>query len=67
MTAPARKQVARPDDEAIQRELAVALSIRELYGTNQPGNTFEQGVAAALLWVLGNGEMPNGGAKGWNN
>lgn len=58
--------LSRPDDEAIQRELAVALSIREQYGTNQPGNTFEQGVAAALLWVLGNGELPNGGT-GWSS
>lgn len=67
MTAPVRNLITRPDDEAIQCELAVSLSIREQYGTNQPGNTYEQGVAAALLWVLGNGEMPNGGAKGWNS
>ncbi len=67
MTAPARKPVPRPDDEAIQREIAVSLAIREQYVTNQPGNTFEQGVAAALLWVLGNGELPNGETNGWIN
>lgn len=67
MTASARKPVRRPDDEAIQREIAVSLGIHEQYVTNHPGETFEQGVAAALLWVLGNGEEPNGGAKGWTN
>jgi hypothetical protein len=67
MTAPARKPAPRPDDEAIQREIAVSLAIREQYVTNHPGDTFEQGVAAALLWVLGNGELPNGEAKGWMN
>jgi hypothetical protein len=67
MTAPARKRAVRPDDEAIRREIAVSLAIREQYVTNQPGNTFEQGVAAALLWVLGNGELPNGETKGWMN
>ncbi|MDZ7902307.1 MAG: hypothetical protein U5L01_07095 [Rheinheimera sp.] len=64
MTAPAQANIHRPDDEMIQREMAVSLAIREQYGTNQPGNTYEQGVAAALLWVLGNGEMPNGECQG---
>lgn len=45
--------------EAIQVELAVALSIREKFGTNQPGKTYEDGVADALLFVLG-GPTPNG-------
>jgi hypothetical protein len=67
MTAPARKPIPRPDDEAIQREIAVSLGIHEQYTTNHPGETFEQGVAAALLWVLGNGELPNGETSGWMN
>lgn len=59
MTRPAFHKPQRPDEESIQREIAVALSITEKYGTNHPGETFEQGVAAALLWVLGSGELPN--------
>lgn len=57
-----------PTTEAIQIELAVALSIREKFGTNQPGKSYEDGVADALLFVLG-GPKPNeveqydGGAK----
>lgn len=47
-----------PTTEAIQIELAVSLSIREQFGTNQPGKTYEDGVADALLWMLG-GQKPN--------
>lgn len=65
LTAP--KPLIRPSDEAIQQEVAVSLSIHEQYTTNHPGETYEQGVAAALLWVLGNGELPNGEATGWMN
>lgn len=61
------KNLNRPSDEEIQQEIAVSLSLHEQYGTNHPGETYEQGVAAALLWVLGNGELPNGEATGWMN
>lgn len=67
MNQTVKKQAMRPTDEAIAQEIAVSLSIHEQYVTNQPGETFEQGVAAALLWVLGNGELPNGEATGWIN
>lgn len=67
MTAPAQTNIHRPDDEMIQREIAVSLAIHEQYGSNNPQETFEQGVAAALLWVLGNGELPNGESVGWTN
>lgn len=49
----------KPTTEQIQIETAVALSLREQYGTNQPDKTYEDGVAEALLWVLGNGKKPN--------
>lgn len=39
--------------EEIQIEVATAISIAEKYGTNQPDKTYEDGVADALLWVLG--------------
>lgn len=45
-----------PTQERLQREIAVALSITEQYGTNQPGKTYEDGVADALMWVLGGPE-----------
>ncbi|MEE2025056.1 hypothetical protein [Alkalimonas mucilaginosa] len=45
-----------PSTERIQQEIAVALSIVEQYGTNQPGRTYEHGVTDALLWVLGGPE-----------
>lgn len=67
MTISAQTKIQRPDDEMIQREIAVSLAICEQYGTNNPQETFEQGVAAALLWVLGNGELPNGEDAGWRN
>jgi hypothetical protein len=50
-------QLNRPNDELIQQEIAVALSLKEQYGTNQPDRTYEDGVTDALLWVLG-GERP---------
>ena len=43
--------------EKIQVEIAVATSLEEKYGTNQPTKTYEQGVVDALLWVLG-GQKP---------
>lgn len=49
----------RPTDDEIQMQAAVALSLREKYGTNQPYKTYEDGVAEALLWVLGNNKKPN--------
>ncbi|MDZ7870754.1 MAG: hypothetical protein U5L02_16410 [Rheinheimera sp.] len=53
-----------PTTERIQVEIAVAMSIREQYGTNQPGKTYEDGIAEALLWVLGGEEPQNfGGAE----
>ncbi len=48
-----------PTTERIQVEIAVAMSIREQYGTNQPGKTYEDGIAEALLWVLGGQEPQN--------
>lgn len=42
-----------PTSEEIQLEVAVAISIAEQYGTNQPDKTYEDGVVDALLWVLG--------------
>jgi hypothetical protein len=50
-----------PTTERIQIEIAVAMSIREQYGTNQPGKTYEDGIAEALLWVLGGEEPQNHG------
>lgn len=67
MSQAASKVLIRPNAEEIQQEIAVSLSIHEQYVTNHPGETYEQGVAAALLWVLGNGELPNGEATGWMN
>jgi hypothetical protein len=67
MSQTVQKPIFRPSDEAIQQEVAVSLGIYEQYVTNHPGETYEQGVAAALLWVLGNGELPNGEATGWMN
>jgi hypothetical protein len=49
----------RPSDELINVELAVAISLREQYGTNQPDKNYEDGVTEALLWVLGSGKAPN--------
>ncbi|WP_337840486.1 hypothetical protein [Rheinheimera sp.] len=43
----------RPDDELIQQEIAVEMSLIEQYGTNQPDKTYEEGVVDALFWVLG--------------
>lgn len=48
----------RPDDELIQQEIAVELSLKEQFGTNQPDRTYEDGVIDALLWVLGNQQRP---------
>lgn len=48
-----------PPIERIQVEIAVAMSIREQYGTNQPLKTYEDGIAEALLWVLGGQEPQN--------
>ncbi|GAB2933446.1 hypothetical protein [Rheinheimera gaetbuli] len=45
-----------PTQERMQQEIAVALSIIEQYGTNQPGKTYEDGVADALMWALGGPE-----------
>jgi hypothetical protein len=45
-----------PSQERMQQEIAVALSIIEQYGTNQPGKTYEDGIADALLWTLGGPE-----------
>lgn len=46
-----------PTEEQIRVEIAVATSLEEQYGTNQPKKTYEQGVVDALLWMLG-GEKP---------
>lgn len=51
-------QITRPDDELIQQEIAVELSLKEQFGTNQPDRTYEDGVIDALLWVLGNQQRP---------
>lgn len=48
---------AMPTEEQIRVEIAVATSLEEKYGTNEPAKTYEQGVADALLWVLG-GQKP---------
>lgn len=50
--------------EQIQVQIAVATSLEEKYGTNNPDKTYEQGVVDALLWILGGQEphshvMPN--------
>lgn len=42
-----------PSQEEILREIAVAASLREKFGTNQPDKAYEDGVMDALLWVLG--------------
>lgn len=42
-----------PAQEEILREIAVAASLREKFGTNQPDKAYEDGVMDALLWVLG--------------
>lgn len=47
-----------PNPEQIRHEIAVSISLRERYGTNQPELTYEDGVTSALLWVLGNGQAP---------
>lgn len=49
--------IAMPTEEQIRVEIAVATSLEENYGTNQPTKTYEQGVVDALLWVLG-GQKP---------
>lgn len=49
----------KPTAEQVQIEATVAMSLRKQYGTNQPTKTYEDGVAEALLWVLGNGKKPN--------
>lgn len=49
--------IAMPTEEQIRVEIAVATSLEEKYGTNQPTKTYEQGVVDALLWVLG-GQKP---------
>jgi hypothetical protein len=46
-----------PTAEAVLMEIAVAASLREKYGTNQPDKAYEDGVMDALLWVLG-GKQP---------
>ena len=46
-----------PTEEQIRFEIAVATSLEEQYGTNQPTKTYEHGVVDALLWVLG-GQKP---------
>lgn len=46
-----------PTQEQVLMEIAVAVSLMEKYGTNQPGKSYEDGVADALLWVLG-GKQP---------
>ncbi|MCD1597892.1 hypothetical protein [Rheinheimera aquimaris] len=48
---------ALPTEEQIRFEIAVATSLEEQYGTNQPTKTYEHGVVDALLWVLG-GQKP---------
>lgn len=45
-------------EELIQVEMAVAVSLEEKYGTNNPTKTYEQGVYDALHWVLG-GPQPH--------
>ena len=54
---PTTKPATMPTAEQIRVEIAVAISLAEQYGTNQPGKTYEQGVADALLWILG-GQKP---------
>lgn len=49
--------IAMPTEEQIRVEIAVATSLEEKYGTNEPTKTYEQGVVDALLWVLG-GQKP---------
>lgn len=46
-----------PTAEVVLMEIAVAASLREKYGTNQPDKAYEDGVMDALLWVLG-GKQP---------
>jgi hypothetical protein len=48
-----------PDHSVIAQELAVTKGLRSNYGTNQPQLTYEDGIAAALQWVLGEGVAPN--------
>ena len=58
MIAHLQSPTKRPTDEAIQIELAVALSLKEKYETNNPHCSYEDGVIAALLWVLGGEALP---------
>ncbi len=44
--------------EQIKLELAAAQRLKATYGTNAPDMTFEDGVAAALQWILGEGIEP---------
>lgn len=45
--------------EQIQMQIAIATSLEEKYGTNNPDKTYEQGVVDALLWMLGGQEPHN--------
>lgn len=58
MNATLQQTTKRPTDEAIQIELAVALSLKEKYQTNNPHGSYEDGIIAALLWVLGGEALP---------
>lgn len=58
MNATPQQPTKRPTDEAIQIELAVALSLKEKYQTNNPHRSYEDGIISALLWVLGGEALP---------
>lgn len=42
-----------PSAEQMAFEIDVANGLKSLYGTNQPGKTYEDGVIEALQWVMG--------------
>lgn len=48
-----------PSAEEMAFEIDVAKGLKSLYGTNQPGKTYEDGVVETLQWVMG-GPKPNG-------
>lgn len=47
----------KPSDEDIQDQLDLAHEQTDLGQTAVPGMTYEEGVAAALLWVNGDADV----------